>query len=67
MNPPEFWVLSGLQYCTVFFFPVDKAILETKRFPQMSRGGCNKPIKSPTALPQLVGFVTLVVAEEVVG
>jgi len=31
-EPPEFWVLSGLQHCTVFFFPVDKAILRNKMF-----------------------------------
>lgn len=66
-EPPEFWVLSGLQHCTLFFFPVDKVILETKRFPHMSHGDCNKLIQSPTTLPQLAGDVSLLVAVAVVG
>lgn len=66
-EPPEFWVLSGLQHCTLFVFPVDKAILGTKRIPQMSHGGCNKLIQDPTTFPQLVGYVTLVVTVVVVG
>jgi hypothetical protein len=60
-EPPEFWVLSGLQYFTIFFFPVDKAILETKRFPQMSRGGCNADTRLYYS-PLSVGYVALVVA-----
>jgi hypothetical protein len=32
-EPPEFWVLSGFQHCTLFFFPVDKAILRNEMFP----------------------------------
>jgi hypothetical protein len=66
-EPTEFWVSSGLQHCTVFFFPVDEAILETKCIPQMSRGGHNKPIRGSTTLPWLVGYVTLVAAVVVVG